>query len=299
MNENISKAAMTALDAILSSNSTTREPLRMYLLANLSSAPSQQYSFTVGAVTQILAQDMVSMHDFPGIFAALHYPSEVQAPILENTLNGVVNDLACRREMIRAGFIDIFKQALFVEPQPGQGVREFFARCVEVAASEIGRSGYIPDILGMGSHKDPLISVAILRAFRAIAVNGTEDDRVRLIRDGFLDESLRLSDQDPLTPGVLKLFQQSIPALSDVILRESKVTAYLLPLLWYAKPSLSLAVPKICSDKLRLVTSMRHSERSHIWLCAIFSQMGTLHRICCGLSSGPPFQMLPKYYASS
>ncbi len=271
MNENISKAAMTALDAILSSNSTTREPLRMHLLANWSSAPAPQYSFTARAVTQILAQDMVSMHDFPGIFAALHYPREIQVPIFENTLNRVVNDLACRREMIKAGFINIFKQALFVEPQPKQEVQEFLARCVEVAALEIGRSGYIPDILGMGSQRDQLISAAILRVFRAISVNGTEDDRVRLISDGFLDESLRLSDQDLLAPEVLKLFQQSIPALSDVILRESKVTEYLLPLLWYAKPFFSITMPKICSDKLHLVTSMRHSRGLHTRLFAIIS----------------------------
>src|SRR5260221_6876586 len=109
MNENISKAAMTALDAILSSNSTTREPLRMYLLANLSSAPSQQYSFTVGGVTQILDQDMVSMHDFPRIFAALHYTSQAQAPILENTHHGVVNEPDCRPENPNARVLYTFQ----------------------------------------------------------------------------------------------------------------------------------------------------------------------------------------------
>ncbi len=231
MNENISKAATTALDAILSLSPSTRAPLRMHLLANLPKTPSQQYSFTVKAVTEILALDMVSMRDFPSIFAALHYPREIQTSIFEITLDRVVNDPTFRLRMIGAGFIGIFKQALSVEPQAKQEAREFLTRCVEVAAIEIGRSGYIADILRMSSHRDQSISTPILNAFRTIAVNGTEDDRARLIGDGFLDQSLRLSNQDPLAPGVLELFQQSIPVLSDVILRKSRVAEYLLPLL--------------------------------------------------------------------
>lgn len=296
MNENISKAAATALDAILSSDSATRESLRKHLLANLSTASSRQYSFTVKAVAQIFTLDIITMHDFPTIFAALHYPPEIQAPILEYTLRTVADDSTFRREMIEAGFVNIFKQALSVELQPKEEVQKFLTRSVEAAAIEIGRLGYTPDIIRVSSHRDQLTSVAILLGVASIAVNGTEDDKVRLIHDGFLDELLRLSNRDSLAPGTIKLLQQSIPGLSDAILKDSKVTVFLLSLLWYAKSSL---LPRQVFAQTGSVTSMRPLSSWRVRLWIIFSQMETPHLICYGPSCGPPFQRPPKFYASS
>ncbi|KAF8341434.1 armadillo-type protein [Cantharellus anzutake] len=171
------------------------------------------------------------MRDFGEVLAALRYPHEIRAPIFGHAFARIADDASWRKDMISAGFVHSFTQALSQDPLPEKDVLEFLARCVEVASIEIGRSGHTPDILKMCSHQDPTISMAVLNGLASISVNGTPDDRVRLIQDGFLEESLHFCSQDSLSPGVLSLLQQSVPALSHAILNESRVSTFLIPAL--------------------------------------------------------------------